>query len=58
MRSIVTRVGCTSRNPTYFLPLSQFKDLFLMEEEKSEFQVKMDMTVAQTRAEGVPPEKL
>jgi len=39
------------------VPVS-LKDTFLMEEEKSEFQVELDMMVARARAGGVPPEKL
>ena len=39
------------------VPVS-LRDVFLMEEEKSDFQMELDMMVAQARAEGVPPEKL
>jgi len=39
------------------VPVS-LKDIFLMGEEKSEFQVELDMMVARARAEGVPPDKL
>lgn len=50
----------TDATPAPFIqgvPVS-FKDTFLMEEEKSDLQVQLDMMVAQARAEGIPPEKM
>lgn len=51
------RTDATSAPAIPNVPVS-FKDLFLMEEDKSELQAELDTMVTQARAEGVPPEKL
>lgn len=51
------RTDCTRAPLIPNVPVS-FKDLFLMEEDKSEFQAELDTMVTQARAEGVPPDKL
>lgn len=51
------RTDCTRAPSIPNVPI-KLKDIFLMEEEKSEFQVELDMLVAKARSEGLRPEEL
>lgn len=52
------RNDCTAAPMISNLPPPSLKDLFLLEEQKTELQEELDMMVARARAEGVPANKL